>query len=134
MTYKDNTPTYNVNRKVVNFKDFDPKSEKDELNKVKKSYKKTDLDVHRKERKYKFNRATRKLDDLDKSEVEDKLEVIEENSTFEEFKIEAEEILNSCEKYSMEDGPNSMDTVISLSDAIDAIANYLVNQDSFNSR
>ena len=134
MTYKDNTPTYNVNRKVVNFKDFDPKSEKDELNKVKKSYKKTDLDVHRKERKDKFNRATRKLDDLDKSEVEDKLEVIEENSTFEEFKIEAEEILNSCEKYSMEDGPNSMDTVISLSDAIDAIANYLVNQDSFNSR
>lgn len=76
--HKDNTPIYNVNRQVVNFKDFHPEEEKPELNKIKKSYKKTDLDVHRKERKYKFNNITRKLDDLDKSEVEDKLEVLEE--------------------------------------------------------
>ncbi len=38
MNYKDNTPTYNVNRKIVNFKDFNPEEEKQELQKIKKIY------------------------------------------------------------------------------------------------
>jgi hypothetical protein len=90
MTYKDNTPTYNVNRKVVNFKDFDPKSEKEELETIKKSYKKNELEKGQKERKTKYNKITRKLDDLDKSEVEDKLdslkESIDHSSNWKEFK------------------------------------------------
>jgi hypothetical protein len=41
MTYKENTPTFNVNRKVVNFKDFlsDPKGEETDLKKVRRSTK-----------------------------------------------------------------------------------------------
>lgn len=58
--------------------------------------------------------------------------LIKEN--IEEFRKEAEEILHSCEKYFMEDGHRSMDTVISLSDAIDAITKYLVDQDYLNNR
>ena len=38
MTYKENTPTFNINRKVVNFKDFsaNPNAEKEELKKMNK--------------------------------------------------------------------------------------------------
>lgn len=135
--HKDNTPIYNVNRQVVNFKDFHPEEEKPELDKIKKSYKKNELEKSQKEKKYKFNNVTRKLDDLDKSEIENKLGAIEEGlikENIEEFRKEAEDILHSCEKYFMEDGPNSMDTVISLSDAIDAITKYLIDQDYFNNR
>ncbi len=215
--HKDNTPIYNVNRQVVNFKDFHPEEEKPELDRIKKSYKKNELEKGQKEKKYKFNNVTRKLDDLDKSEVEDKLdslkesidhnsnwkefkefllymdfdlydgenqlhdkfieicntklspseksekicsyiedgwglydgyketktflknlisksESVKENNQHDDFRKEAEDILHSCEKCFMEDGPNSMDTVISLSDAIDAITKYLIDQDYFNNR
>ena len=39
MTYKDNTPTFNVNRKVVNFKDFNKDAEEVELKKMKRQNK-----------------------------------------------------------------------------------------------
>lgn len=74
MTHKDTNPTYNVNRKIVNFKDFNKESEESELSKIKRSYKKNELEISQKERKYKYNKVTHKLDDMDKSEVEDKLE------------------------------------------------------------
>lgn len=79
MTYKDTNPTYNVNRRVVNFKDFNKESEDQELSKLKRSYKKNELEVGQKERKYKYNKVTRKLDDMDKSEVQDKLEESAQN-------------------------------------------------------
>jgi len=39
MTYKDNQPTFNINRKVVNFKDFNKDAEKEELEKLKRQNK-----------------------------------------------------------------------------------------------
>ncbi len=130
--YKDNTPTYNVGRQIVNFKDFDPKSEETELKQIKKSYKKNELDKGQKEKKTKYNKVTHKLDTLDKSEVIDKLDSITETIQFEECRKKAELILSDCTKYSMEDGPNSMNTVISLSDAIEAVTNHLCNREDID--
>lgn len=82
MTYKDNTPTFNVNRKVVNFKDFlaNPNAEKEELEKMDRQNK-PNTDEHQKNMansRYKFNNTTRKMDDLSPDEIEDKIEAIEE--------------------------------------------------------
>lgn len=79
MTYKDTNPTYNVNRNIVNFKDFNKESEESELSKIKRSYKKNELEIDQKERKYKYNKVTHKLDDMDRSEVEDKLDSMKES-------------------------------------------------------
>jgi|LauGreDrversion4_2_1035121.scaffolds.fasta_scaffold145186_2 hypothetical protein len=82
MTYKDNTPTFNVNRKVVNFKDFsaNPNAEKEELKKMDRQNI-PNSDEHQKNMansRYKFNNTTRKMDDLSPAEIEDKIEAIEE--------------------------------------------------------
>jgi hypothetical protein len=82
MTYKDNTPTFNVNRKVVNFKNFlaNPNDEKEELEKMDRQNK-PNTDEHQKNMansRYKFNNTTRKMDDLSPDEIEDKIEAIEE--------------------------------------------------------
>lgn len=82
MTYKDNTPTFNVNRKVVNFKDFsaNPNAEKQELKKMDRQNI-PNSDEHQKNMansRYKFNNTTRKMDDLSPAEIEDKIEAIEE--------------------------------------------------------
>ena len=81
MTYKDNTPTFNVNRKVVNFKDFsaNPNAEKEELKKMDRQNK-PNTDNQQKNMansRYKFNNTTRKMDDLSPAEIEDKIESIE---------------------------------------------------------
>jgi len=81
MTYKDNTPTFNVNRKVVNFKDFlaNPNAEKEELKKIDRQNKPNTDDQQKNmaNSRYKFNHTTRKMDDLSPSEIEDKIEAIE---------------------------------------------------------
>lgn len=89
MTYKDNTPTFNVgDRKVVNFKDFskDIESEKDELEKIKRQNK---PNSERQQRigntRIKYNKVTHKLDwNLSPDMVKDKIDAIEE---LEESKI-----------------------------------------------
>jgi hypothetical protein len=81
MTYKENTPTFNVNRKVVNFKDFlsDPKGEEDELKKVRRSTKpNSENQQHIGNSRYKFNKTTRKMDDLSPAEIDDSIEAIKE--------------------------------------------------------
>jgi hypothetical protein len=81
MTYKENTPTFNVNRKVVNFKDFlsDPKGEEDELKKVRRSTKpNSENQQHIGNSRYKFNKTTRKMDDLSPVEIDDSIEAIKE--------------------------------------------------------
>jgi hypothetical protein len=97
MSYKENTPTFNVNRKVVNFKDFlsDPKGEEDELKKVRRSTKPNSEDQqHIGNSRYKFNKTTRKMDDLSPAEIDDSIEAIEdfegtnENVDVEDKKIE----------------------------------------------
>ena len=81
MTYKDNTPTFNVNRKVVNFKDFsaNPNAEKEELKKMDRQNKPNTDDQQKNmaNSRYKFNHTTRKMDDLSPAEIEDKIEAIE---------------------------------------------------------
>jgi hypothetical protein len=81
MSYKENTPTFNVNRKVVNFKDFlsDPKGEETDLKKVRRSTKPNSEDQqHVGNSRYKFNKTTRKMDDLSPAEIDDSIEAIEE--------------------------------------------------------
>lgn len=80
--YKDNTPTFNVDRKIVNFKDFKEKEEKEELQKIKRSIDPNTLDKqqHIGNRKYKYNKVTRKMDDINIDEINDDLEAIEERS------------------------------------------------------
>ena len=81
MTYKDNQPTFNVNRKVVNFKDFsvNPNAEKEELKKMDRQNKPNSEDQqHIGNSRYKFNKTTRKMDDLSPAEIDDSIEAIEE--------------------------------------------------------
>jgi hypothetical protein len=81
MTYKDNQPTFNVNRKIVNYKDFiqhEPEEES-ELKKMKRQFKKADgVKSVNQDHQYKYNKVTHKNDDLVKDEVEDKLDSLEE--------------------------------------------------------
>ena len=82
MTFKDNTPTFNVNRKVVNFKDFskDIESEKEELNKIKRQNKPNSerQQLIGRERA-KYNKVTHKLDrNLSPDMVKGKIDAIEE--------------------------------------------------------
>ncbi len=102
MTYKDNTSTFNVNRKVVNYKDFsaNPNAEKEELKKMDRQTKpkSDDKQQHIGNSRYKFNNTTRKMDDLSPAEIEDKIDAIEElEGTNESIDIEDKkiEILNS---------------------------------------
>jgi len=82
MTFKDNTPTFNVNRKVVNFKDFskDIESEKEELDKIKRQNK---PNSERQQRigntRIKYNKVTHKMDwNLSPDMVKGKIDAIEE--------------------------------------------------------
>jgi hypothetical protein len=78
---RDNTPTFNVNRKVVNYKDFlaNPNAEKEELEKMDRQNKPNTDDQQKNmaNSRYKFNNTTRKMDDLSPAEIEDKIEAIE---------------------------------------------------------
>jgi hypothetical protein len=93
MTYKHNTPTFNVDRKVVNFKDFskDIESEKEELNKIKRQNK---PNSERQQliggERAKYNKVTHKLDrNLSPDMVKGKIDAIED---LEESKINENQI------------------------------------------
>jgi hypothetical protein len=80
MTYKDNTPTYNVNRNVVNFKDFcDNKDCEDwKLKKMKRQSKPNSEDQqHLGNSKWKFNKVTRKWDEVNPDLLNDKIDAID---------------------------------------------------------
>lgn len=82
MEYKDNQPTFNAgDRKMVNFKDFTQElpSEKQELKKMKRSFRKNVLEVGQKQRKLKYNKVTKKLDDVGQSDIEDRLDQFKES-------------------------------------------------------
>jgi len=108
MTYKDNTPTFNVNRKVVNFKDFsaNPNAEKEELKKMDRQNI-PNSDEHQKNMansRYKFNNTTRKMDDLSPAEIKDKIEAIEE----------LEESVNNDSMYAISDSFNKVKNEMNL--------------------
>ena len=77
----DNVDNYNVNRKVSTFGDFCDKigAEQEELKDVKSSYSKnSERQQFPKNSKFKFNKVTRKMDDLSPEEVDDDIDAIEE--------------------------------------------------------
>jgi hypothetical protein len=92
MTYKTNTPNY-ITKKVSNFSDFidNIESEKKELKSIKRSinHNHNDTQKYPKNSKFKFNKITRKMDDLTLSEIEDK---IEESSKITDLKIYQSEL------------------------------------------
>lgn len=70
---------YNVNRKVANFKDFSGETEKEELQKVRRSTKPNSEDQqHIGNSRFKFNKVTHKMDDLSPDMIDDKIDAIEE--------------------------------------------------------
>lgn len=88
MTYKDNQPTFNVNRKVVNFKDFINNVDSGDLklNKMKRQSKPNSEDQqHIGNQRWKFNKVTRKWDDINPDVIDDKIDAIED------FKKKSEE-------------------------------------------
>ncbi len=108
MTYKDNTPTFNVNRKVVNFKDFsaNPNAEKEELKKMDRQNKPNTYDQKKNmaNSRYKFNHTTRKMYDLSPAEIEDKIDAIEE----------LEEGVNTDALYAISDSFNKVKNEMNL--------------------
>lgn len=108
MTYKDNQPTFNVNRKVVNFKDFsaNPNAEKEELEKMDRQNKPNtdDQQKNMSNSRYKFNNTTRKMDDLSPAEIEDKIDAIEE----------LEEGVNNDSLYAISDSFNKVSQELNL--------------------
>ena len=81
MPYRENSPTYNVNRKVYNFKDFlsDEEGEKQELKKVRRGFlKNSEIQQIPGETKTKYNKVTHKNDELTSAMVDDKIDAIEE--------------------------------------------------------
>ena len=69
-----------VKKNIVNFKDFSKEEEKQELSKLKRGFIKNSNDTHSfpNNSKYKFNKVTRKMDELSLDMVEDSIEAIEE--------------------------------------------------------
>lgn len=108
MTYKDNTPTFNVNRKVVNFKNFlaNPNAEKEELEKMDRQNKPNTDDQQKNmaNSRYKFNNTTRKMDDLSPAEIEDEIEAIEG----------LEESVNNDSMYAISDSFNKVKNEMNL--------------------
>lgn len=92
---------YNVNRKVVNFKDFSGETEKEELQKVRRSTKpNSEEQQHVGNSRFKFNKVTRKMDDLSPEMIDDKIDAIEEleESVINESLIDEAEKLASTYK------------------------------------
>ena len=81
MTYKDNTPTFNINRKVVNFKDFNKDQEETELKKIKRQNKpNSERQQLIGNPRAKYNKVTHKLDfDLNPAYIEDKIDSLKES-------------------------------------------------------
>lgn len=100
MTYKTNTPTYK-SKSVNNFSDFidNIESEKKELEETKKGMNKnhTDTQQYPKNSKLKFNKVTRKMDDMTLPEIEDKIDSIEDLQ--ESLSPELSNVLNSLSRF-----------------------------------
>lgn len=104
MTYKESTLTFNVNRNIVNYKDFiqQKPQEEDELKKMKRQFKKADgVNQVNQDHQYKYNKVSHKNDDLVKPEVEDKLDALEEGIFSDRYKDDSYE---SPQKIKLSDG------------------------------
>ncbi len=82
MTYKHNTPTFNVNRKVVNFKDFNKDSEEAELKKIKRQNKpNSERQQLIGNPRTKYNKVTHKLDTNTPAYIQDKIDALDINES-----------------------------------------------------
>jgi hypothetical protein len=145
MTYKHNTPTFNVDRKVINFKDwaqnFD--AEKEELKKMKRGTKpNSERQKFFADKRSKFNPVSHKNDFMTPDEVVDKIDAMEESKIFEthidyetydrlkklnayrrlveEFRAAVEHFEEACDGvYDPGDGDESMAFGAVIQDAID---------------
>ena len=83
MTYKDNQPTFNVNRKVVNFKDYlqNKGSEESKLKKADlQSKPNSEEQQHLGNKRTEYNPVTHKLTDYSDDEIRDRLDAMEEET------------------------------------------------------
>lgn len=104
MTYKDNQPTFNVNRKVVNFKDYlqNKDAEKAKLTKADLQSKPNSEDQQKiGNTRNEYNPVTHKLTDYSVDEIEDTLDAMEE--TNEHVTITEYSKRNITPKYSEEE-------------------------------
>ncbi len=102
MTYKDNTPTYNVNRKVANFGAFSSnlEAEKEKLNKVKRSFQpNSDRQNFPANTRNEFDTVTRKITALTQDEVEDRILSLDELEEANEKKSEKAESIEECPSF-----------------------------------
>lgn len=102
MPYKDNTPNYNTNRRVVNFGDFESniEAEKEKLKKVQRSFQpNSDRQNFPSNTRNEFNPITRKITSYTKDEVDDTLNKIDDYEGLEESKSEKAENLEDCPSY-----------------------------------
>ncbi len=80
MNYKDTRPSYNVNSRVANFKDFTDNIDCEDwkLNKMKRQSKPNSEDQqHIGNMKWKYNKVTHKWDEVNPDLLDDKLDAIE---------------------------------------------------------
>ncbi len=87
MTYKDNQPVFNVNRKVANFKDF--AQDKEKLAKADLQRKPNSEDQqHIGNKRTEYNTVTHKLTDYSDDEIKDRLDSMDnlEESLSSEYK------------------------------------------------
>ena len=87
--YSDNQPTFNVaSQRVVNFKDFEQNidSEKEDLDDIKKGFRKNAKKIGQQEHKLKWDKNTNKMTDLTEMEVGDKIEQLEESKNLKHLK------------------------------------------------
>jgi len=88
MAYKTNTQTYNTSTsKIANFNDFNPDEEKEELKKVRRSINPNTPDTQQYpgNQRYKFNKMTRKMDEIDDDLIDDELDSLEDEKKNEKF-------------------------------------------------
>jgi len=104
MNYRDNHPTFNVNRKVVNFKDYlqNKDSEEAKLKKADLQSKPNSEDQqHIGNKRTEYNPVTHKLTDYSVDEIEDTLDVMEDetNEGVRTFQLFYYQIISNYIKY-----------------------------------
>jgi hypothetical protein len=127
MTYKTNTPNYRT-KNVVNFSDFIDSidSEKEELKDLKRGIKPNTQDSQKftRNKKSKYNRVTKKIDDLSRDEIVDKIDSIDESATdvniasMSRFLDDYHKKNNSFKKRGMDEGIKILSDSKTIEDAI----------------
>jgi hypothetical protein len=131
MPFNTNDQNYHTkNSRVLSFNDFEENinKEKEDLEKVKRSYVNNHEDTHSipGNRKFKFNRVTRKMDDLSKDEVKDKLDNIDVEEKKHKYKIVEEnaEVSNYMFFSNLKSVKNMVDDLMNLDEVqVDSMLN-----------